>query len=142
MPTKGPERQEVINERPECLPKDQNVKEVINKGQSAYQRTRASRSYQQRPECLPKDQNVKRLLAKTRSAKLKQATNERHDGNHTRLGRSYTMVVPMNISSHREVGNPAEKREGRTRPSSEQERTQEANHKTIYNKMITTPNAR
>ena len=46
-PTKGPERQE-----------------VINRGQSAYQRTGASRSYQQRPERLPKDQSVKKLSTK------------------------------------------------------------------------------
>ena len=49
MPTEGPERQE-----------------VINKSQSAYRRTRASRSYQQRPEYLPKDQSVKKLSTKTR----------------------------------------------------------------------------
>ena len=67
-----------------CLPKDQSVKklstkaraptkgperqEVINKGQSADQRTRASRSYQQRPERLPKDQSVKKLSTKARAA--------------------------------------------------------------------------
>ena len=88
-----------------CLSRDQSVKklstkarapterperqEVINKGQSAYRRTRASRSYQQ----------------KARSAKMERTTNDRHDGNHTRIGRSYTMVVPMNISSHGEVGD-------------------------------------
>ena len=49
MPTEGPERQG-----------------VTNKGQSAYRRTRTSRSYQQRPECLPKDQNVKKLSTKAR----------------------------------------------------------------------------
>ena len=105
MPTEGPERQE-----------------ISNKGQSAYRRTRASRRYQQRPERLPKDQSVKKfqqrperlpkgqsvkkLSAKARSAKLEQTTNDRHDGNHTRIGRSYTMAVPMNISSLREVGDP------------------------------------
>ena len=121
MPTEGPERQE-----------------VINKGQSAYRRTRASRSYQQRPECLLKDQSVKKLSTTARAPtkgperqkKLstrpecqtgsKQQKN-RQDGNHTRIGRSYTMVVPMNISSHGEVGDltvEVENRqeEGRTKP--------------------------
>ena len=47
--------------------------------------------------------------------------NDCHDGNQTRIGRSYTMAVPMNISSHREVGNPTveidkQQREGRMRP--------------------------
>ena len=121
MPTEGPERQEVINrgqsayqrtgasrsyqqkarvptEGPEC-------QEVINRGQSAYQRTGASRSYQQ----------------KARSAKMKRTTKDRHDGNHTRIGRPYTMVVPMNISSHGEAGDltvEVNKRQekGRTRP--------------------------
>ena len=66
-----------------CLPTDQSVKklsikaraptegpefqEVINKGQSAYRRTRASRSHQQRPECLLKDQSVKKLSTKARA---------------------------------------------------------------------------
>ena len=50
-----------------CLPKDQSVKKVINKGQSVYRRTRASRSYQQRPECLPKDQSIKKLSKKARA---------------------------------------------------------------------------
>ena len=71
-----------------------------------------------------------------------QTTNDRHDGNHTRIGRSYTMVVPMNISSHREVGDLAERREGRTRPLSEQERMQGEDHETTYDRTITTPNAR
>ena len=102
----------------------------------AYQRTRASRSYQQRPECLPKDQSVKKLSTKARvptkgperqesyqqRPECQTGTNnknDRHDGNHTRIGRSYTMVVPMNISSHGEVGNltvEVNKRQGRTRP--------------------------
>ena len=55
--------------------------------------------------CLPKDQSVKKLSAKARGAKLERTTNDRHDGNHTRIGCSYTMAVPMNISSHREVGD-------------------------------------
>ena len=114
MPTEEPERQE-----------------VINKGQSAYRRTRASRRYQQRPECLPKDQSVKKLSTKARvptegperqkcyqqrarGAKLEHTTNDQHDGNHTRIGRSYTMVVPMNISSHREVGDLAKRRANET----------------------------
>ena len=50
VPTKGPERQG-----------------VINKGQSAYRRTRASRSYQQRPECPLRDQSVKELSTKDRA---------------------------------------------------------------------------
>ena len=49
MPTEGPERQE-----------------VISKGQIAYRRTRASRSYEQRPECLPKEQSVKKVSTKAR----------------------------------------------------------------------------
>ena len=73
-----------------CLPKDQSVKklstkaraptegpehqEVISKGQSAYRRTRASRSYQQRPERLPKDQNVKKVINKNLSNKLERTT--------------------------------------------------------------------
>ena len=100
VPTEGPERQE-----------------VINKGQSAYRRTRASRSYQQRPECLPKDQSVKKLSAKARGAKLERTTNDRHDGNHTRIGCSYMIAVPMNISSHREVGDlTGEKKKGERDP--------------------------
>ena len=88
-PTEGPEPQE-----------------IINKGQKAYRRTRASRNYQQRPEGLPKDQSIKKLSAKARSAKLERTTNDRHDGNQTRIGCSYTIAVPMNIGSHREVGDP------------------------------------
>ena len=49
MPTEGPESQG-----------------VIDNGQSAYRRTRESRSYRQRPECLPKDQRVKELLTTAR----------------------------------------------------------------------------
>ena len=94
IPTEGPERQE-----------------VINKGQSAYRRTKASRSYQQRPECLLKDQSGKKLSAKDRCAELERTTNDRQDGNHTRIGRFYAMAVPMNISSHREVGDLAEEKE-------------------------------
>ena len=94
-PTEGPERQEVINKRPERRPKDQSVKKLSTKGQSAYRRIRASRSYQQRPECRTRTNNK----------------NDRHDGNHTRIGCSYAMAVPMNISSHREVGNLAEEKE-------------------------------
>ena len=144
-PTEGPECQEVINkgqsadrrtrtsrsyhQRPERRPKEQSVKklstkaraptegpecqEVINKGQSADRRTRTSRSYQQRPECLPKDQSVKKISAKARKQK--------DNGNHTRIGRPYTMVVPINISSHREAGDliveiNKQQEEGRTRP--------------------------
>ena len=88
VPTKGPERQE-----------------IINKGQSTYRRTRASRSYQQRSECQTGVDNK----------------NDRHDGNHMRIGRSYTMVVPINIRNHREVGNltvkiDKQQGDGRTRP--------------------------
>ena len=96
-----------------CLPKDQSVKklstkarvptkgperqEVINKGQSAYRRTRATRKYQQKPE------------------------SKKDNGDYTRIGRPYTMVVPMNISNHREAGNliveiNKQQEEGRTRP--------------------------
>ena len=120
-------------QRPECLPKDQSVKklstkarvptegperqQVINQGQSAYRRSRASTSYQQRPECLLKDRSVKKVSAKARGAKLERTTNERHDGNHTRIGCSYTMEVPMNISSHREVGDlTGEKKKGERDP--------------------------
>ena len=161
-----------------CLPKDQSVKklstkvraptegperqEVINKGQSAYRRTRASRSYQQRPECLPKDQSAKKLSAKARmltegparqeaiskgqsayrrtrasrsyqqrarvptegperQENISKSQKNEDDENHTRIGRSYTMVVPMNISSHREAGDliveiNKQQEEGRTRP--------------------------
>ena len=61
-----------------CLPKDLSVKKVINKGQSAYRRTRASRSYQLRPECLPKDQSVKKVINNGQSAYRR-----------TRVSRSY-----------------------------------------------------
>ena len=130
-----------LSTRPECLPKDHSIKrlsakarvptegperqEVINEGQSAYRRTRASRSYQQRPECLPKDVIDKRLSTPARASKPSgqspEQQNKRRNGNHTRIGRSYTMAVPMNISSHREVGDPTveidkQQREGRTRP--------------------------
>ena len=90
-----------------CLPKDQSVKklstkarvptegpecqEVINKGQSAYRRTIASRSHQQRPECQTGADNK----------------NKRQNGNHTRIGRSYAMAVPMNVSSHGESWRPS-----------------------------------
>ena len=204
-----------------CLPKDQRVKklsakaraptkgpesqEVISKGQSAYRRTRESRSYQQRPERLPKDQRVKELSTKARvptkgpkrqgiiitlssyktreggdkkelegcttrnnvrqdvstvrllhiptegperqkryqqsqSAKtgIEQQKN-RQDGNHTRIGCSYAMAVPMNISSHREVGD-LEK--GERDALSEKPELQEADHKTTYDKTTMTPNAR
>ena len=120
MPTEGPERQE-----------------VINKDQSAYRRTRASRNYQQRRERLPKDQSVKKLSTKSRAPtegperqevihksqsayrrtgtskgyqRKPESKNNEDDANHTRIGRSYTMVVPMNTSSHREVGDLAERR--------------------------------
>ena len=154
MPIEGPERQEVINkgqsayrrtrasrsyqQRPECLLKDQSIKKVINKGQSAYRKTRASTSYQQKPERLPKDQSVKKVINKgqsayrrTRASKSYQQRpdnqngvdnkNDQEDGNHTRIGHSYTMVVPMNISSHREAGDliveiNKQQEEGRTRP--------------------------
>ena len=109
VPTEGPERQE-----------------VINKGQSAYRRTRASKSYQQRPD----NQNGV------------DNKNDQEDGNHTRIGRSYTMGVPMNISSYREVGDLAEKREGQTRPLSGQETMQEADHRTTCDETMTTPNTR
>ena len=71
--------------------------------------------------------------------------NDRHDGNHTQIGRSYTMVVPTNISSHREAGNLTVKttndeEKGERDPLSEREK--EADHKTTYNKTITTSNAR
>ena len=166
-----------------CLPKDQSVKklstkarvptegperqEIINQGQSAYRRTRASRSYQPRPERLPKDQSVKKLSTKARvptegperqevinqsqstyrrnraSTRYQQRPecetgtdnkNDRHDGNHTRIGCSYTMGVPMNISSHREDGDliveiNKQQEEGRTRPL-------------IRRQDDTTPNAR
>ena len=94
MPTEGPERQE-----------------VINKGQSAYRRTRASRSYQQKARA-PTEGSVRQgVINKDLSAKLERTTkNDRHDGNHTRIGCSYMTVVPMNISSHREVGDLAEER--------------------------------
>ena len=110
MPTQGPERQE-----------------VINKGQGAYQRTGVSRSYQQRPECLPKNQSIKKLSTKTRVPNWSGQQEDRHDGNHTRIGRSYTMALSRNISSHRELGDltvePNERQgEGRTRPLSEQEK--------------------
>ena len=123
-----------------------------------------SRSYQQRPECLPKDQSVKELSIKTRAptegperqevtnngqnAKLEQTTSDRHEGNHTRIGRSYTMAVPMNISSHREVGDliveiNKQQSEGQTRPLIRtRKKMQEADHETTYDKTITIPNAR
>ena len=49
------------------------------------------------------------------------------------------MAVPMNISSHREVGD-LEKGERDT--LSEKPEMQEADHETTYDKTITTPNAR
>ena len=113
-------------QRPGCLPKDQSVKklstkarapteeperqDVINKGQSFYRRTRASRSYQQRPKHLPKDQSVKKLSAAARAPQWSGQQTKRQDGNHTRIGRSYAMAVPINVSSHGEVGDLAEKR--------------------------------
>ena len=48
------------------------------------------------------------------------------------------MAVPMNISSHREIGD-LEK--GEQEALSEKPELQEANHKTTYDKTITTPNA-
>ena len=129
-PTQGPERQEIIS-------KDQSAYRRTRTSRSYQQRTRASRSYQQRPGRLPKDQSVKKLSAKARAPtegpecqeiiskghRCQTGTkqqNDRHDGNHTRIGCSYTMAVPMNISSHREVGNLTDEidkrqEEGRTR---------------------------
>ena len=63
----------------------------------------------------------------------------RQNGNHTRIGHSYTMAVPMNISSHREVGD-LEK--GERDALSEKPELQEADHKTTHDRTITTPNAR
>ena len=89
----------------------------------AYRRTRASRSYQQRPECLPKDQSIKKLSTTARVPKWSGQQTKRHDGNHTRIERSYAMAVPMTISSHGEVGNLTVEinkgqGDGRTRPLS------------------------
>ena len=125
-PTEGPERQQVINkgqsayrrtrastsyqQRPERRPKDQSVNKLSAKARAPTEGPERQQVINKKPECLPKDQRVKKLSAKARDAKLERTTNKRHDGNHTRIGRSYTMVVPMNISSHREVGDQAERR--------------------------------
>ena len=139
-PTEGPERQEVTDKGPNAYRRTRASRsyqqkarvptegpehqEVINRGQSAYRRTRASRSYQQ----------------KDRSAKMERTTNDRHDGNHTRIGRSYTMVVPMNISSHGEVGDPTvkvDKGKGRTRPLIRTTTgSKEADHETTCNEKL------
>ena len=89
--------------------------EVIKKGQSANRRTRTSRSYQQSPECQTGTDNK----------------NDRHNGNHTRIGCSYTTVVPMNINSHREVGDLADERKrANETPYQNDMRMQEADYQT------------
>ena len=63
-------------------------------------------SYQQKARAPTKGPERQGVINKSRSAELERTTkNDRHDGNHTRIGRSYTMVVPMNVSSHGEVGD-------------------------------------
>ena len=53
------------------------------------------------------------------------------------------MASPMNISSHREVGELAEEKEkGKGDALSEKTELQDAEHETTYDKTITTPNAR
>ena len=122
-PTEGPERQQVINKArvPTEGPERQ---EVIDKGQSAYRRTRASTSYQQRPERLPKDQSVRKLSTTTRVPK---GSGQQKRSRRWKPHADRTFLYDE---------------EGRTRPLSEQERRQEANHETTCDEEITTPNAR
>ena len=71
---------------------------------------------------------------------------DQHNGNHTLIGRSYKMAVPMNISSHREVGNLPRISRGKNKanetPYQRKPELQEADHETTYDRTITTPNAR
>ena len=128
------------------LPKDRSVKKLSTKA-------RVPTEGPERQEVSAKasvpteEQERQEVSAKAKSAKLERTTNDRHDGNHTRIGHSYPMAVPMNISSHREVGDPtikiykATKRRANETPYQNKKMMQEANHKTTCDEEITTPNA-
>ena len=85
-----------------CLPKDQSVKKLSTKARAPTEGPERQEVISKRPECRPKDRSVKKISAKSQK--------KEDDGNHRRIGHSYTMVVSMNISSHREVGDLAERR--------------------------------
>ena len=78
---------------------------------------------------------------------MERTTNDRHDGNHTRIGRPYTMVVPMNISSHGEAGDLTveinkQPGKGRTRRLIRETGTARSRPQDNTRQEITTPNAR
>ena len=147
MPTKGPERQE-----------------VIIKGQSAYRRIRVLGNYQQRPECLPKDQSVKKLSAKARvptegperqevvnngqSAKLerttKRVTRWKPHADRTFLydGSTYKHQQSWGSWQPNSRGQQATRKKANKTPYQNDNKMKEADHKTTYDKTITTPNAR
>ena len=64
-PNEGPERQQVINKRPERLPKDQSVNKLSTKARAPNEEPERQEVINKRPERLPKDQSVKKLSTKT-----------------------------------------------------------------------------
>ena len=88
--------------------------------------------------------NVKDFGTSTKYRRTTKKQEKKRDGNQTRIGCSYTTEVPMNDSSHREVGNLATEQKANEMPYQHEGRAkpmQEADHKTTSDETITTSNA-
>ena len=67
-PIEGPERQEVINKGQSAYPRTRASKKLSTKGQNAYRRTRASRSYQQKARTPIEGPERQKVINKGQSA--------------------------------------------------------------------------
>ena len=132
VPTEGPER-----------------REVIDKGQSAYRRTRASRSYRQRPEVPtegPERQESYQQRPECQNGmnNKKRLTGGKPHADRTSLYDGSTYEHQQSWGSWRpnSRGQQATRKRANETPYQNDTKMQEADHKTTYDETITTPNAR